>query len=150
RFGFDARALSKADATRLAEHFAALLRSLLARPDAPVGTREVLPPAERQRILQGFNDTSVEYNDRRGFADRIEEVATRTPNAVALSYRSARLTYAELDSTANQLAQHLIGIGVRTGDAVGLFLPRSIEAAVATLAILRTGAAVVPLDPADN
>jgi amino acid adenylation domain-containing protein len=150
RFGYDSRALSKSDATRLAEHFATLLTSLLARPDAPVNTRELLPPAERQRILLGFNDTAVEYTDLRGFADRIEEVAARTPTAVALSARSTQLTYAELDSTANQLAQYLIGIGVVTGDAVGLFLPRSIEAAVATLAILRTGAAVVPLDPADN
>ncbi|WDR98030.1 amino acid adenylation domain-containing protein [Burkholderia ambifaria] len=71
----------------------------------------------------------------------------RAPDAIALIGGDRRLTYAELDRSANRLARHLIDRGVQAHDRVLLCLPRSIDAVIAMLAIIKTGAAFVPVDP---
>ncbi|WP_244207073.1 non-ribosomal peptide synthetase, partial [Caballeronia pedi] len=71
----------------------------------------------------------------------------RTPNAIALVFEDASLTYAQLNARANQLAHHLIAFGVRPEDRVALCMERSIGMVVALMAILKAGAAYVPLDP---
>src|SRR5262245_11466964 len=75
-----------------------------------------------------------------------EQSAERTPNQTALVCGRDRLTYTELDHRANRLAHHLIARGVRPGSRVGLLVERSVEAYAALLAILKCGAAFVPLD----
>ena len=76
-----------------------------------------------------------------------ESQAKARANHMALVCGSERLDYGELERRANQLARFLRGSGVKTGDCVGLLLPRSIDVYVALLAILKAGAAYVPLDP---
>ncbi|HEU0302771.1 MAG TPA: amino acid adenylation domain-containing protein, partial [Longimicrobium sp.] len=76
------------------------------------------------------------------------EHASATPDAVALVYRGQAMTYGELDARSGALARRLVAAGVKAGDRVGMALQRSLEAPVATLAILRAGASYVPLDPA--
>jgi amino acid adenylation domain-containing protein/non-ribosomal peptide synthase protein (TIGR01720 family) len=71
----------------------------------------------------------------------------RTPNAAALSYGERSWTYRELDEAANQLAHRLAGFGVGPGERVALLFPRSAEAIIAILAVLKTGAAYLPIDP---
>src|SRR5262245_15484017 len=75
-----------------------------------------------------------------------EQSADRTPEQIALVCGGEHLTYVELDQRANRLAHHLIARGVRPGSRVGLLVDRSVEAYAALLAILKCGAAVVPLD----
>nr|AGS49329.1 long-chain-fatty-acid--CoA ligase [uncultured bacterium esnapd2] len=75
-----------------------------------------------------------------------EEVARRTPDAIAVTFGSEKLTYRELDRRANQMARSLVGRGVRRGDFVAIQLPRSIDLVVALLGVLKAGAAYVPLD----
>ena len=77
----------------------------------------------------------------------VEQVA-RTPEAVALSDGQRSWTYTELDQAANRLAHHLVGVGARPGQSVALMFSRSAEAIVAILAVLKTGAAYLPIDPA--
>ncbi|WP_375488158.1 AMP-binding protein, partial [uncultured Mycobacterium sp.] len=72
----------------------------------------------------------------------------RSPEAVALSCRGRSMTYRELDEAANRLAHLLVGQGVGPGERVALLLSRSAEAIVAILAVLKSGAAYVPIDPA--
>ncbi len=78
----------------------------------------------------------------------VEQQAARTPARIALRCGVAQLTYLELDQRANQLARHLYACGVRPGALVGVCLPRTPDLAAALLAILKVGAAYVPLDPA--
>ncbi|MGE2692958.1 AMP-binding protein, partial [Mycolicibacterium pulveris] len=73
---------------------------------------------------------------------------SRTPDAGAVSLGDSALTYRELDEASNRLARLLIDRGVRPGQRVGLLFPRSVEAVVAILGVLKTGAAYVPVDPA--
>ncbi|HSP76882.1 MAG TPA: amino acid adenylation domain-containing protein, partial [Myxococcaceae bacterium] len=77
-----------------------------------------------------------------------EAQVARTPDAVALEFEGARLTYRELEARANQLAHHLSARGLSPGARVGLFMERSLEMVVGMLGILKAGAAYVPLDPA--
>ena len=76
-----------------------------------------------------------------------EQVA-RTPEAVAVSFEGRSLTYRELDEAANRLAHLLAGQGAGPGQCVALLFTRSVEAIVAILAVLKTGAAYLPIDPA--
>ncbi|MFJ8005310.1 non-ribosomal peptide synthetase, partial [Streptomyces fagopyri] len=105
---------------------------------------DVLPDAERHTMLTEWNDTSAEV--LRGslpelFRARVED----TPDAIAVAFGSVHVTYAELDARANRLAHRLIGLGVAPDTPVALFLERSVELVVATLAVLKAGAAYLPL-----
>jgi non-ribosomal peptide synthetase-like protein len=79
--------------------------------------------------------------------ERFERQAQSTPQAIALVCGATELTYRELDNRANQLAHFLQGRGIGRGDCIGLLLPRSSELYIAILAILKSGAAYVPLEP---
>ena len=79
--------------------------------------------------------------------ERFEEQATVTPDAVAVLFENQELTYVQLNERVNCLAHHLIRLGVRRGTLVGLCMERSVEVVVGLLAILKAGAAYVPLDP---
>ena len=79
---------------------------------------------------------------------RFAEQVTRTPDAVALSFDGRQMSYGELDDASDRLAQSLIAQGAQAGRAVALLLPRSSDAVVAILAVLKTGAAYLPIDPA--
>ncbi len=81
------------------------------------------------------------------FVTLFETQVARDPSAAALVYRDESLTYRELNRRANQLARHLIHLGVAPETLVGIHLPRSLEAIVSVLAVLKAGAAHVPLDP---
>src|SRR6185295_3325219 len=76
------------------------------------------------------------------------EQAARTPTAVALTFGDESVDYAELDARANRLAHRLAKLGARPDALVGLCVDRSIETVVGILAILKAGAAYLPLDPA--
>src|SRR5262249_33720369 len=76
-----------------------------------------------------------------------EHQADAHPDRTALICADQRLTYGELEKRANQLAGFLRGRGIKRGDCVGLWLPRSLDAYVALVAVLKAGAVYVPLDP---
>ncbi|WP_265569140.1 non-ribosomal peptide synthetase, partial [Streptomyces hygroscopicus] len=135
-----------ASAVRLAERLARVVEQLTAAPQARVSTVDVLGTAERDRLLTAWNDTAAEAEPALvpvQFASHVE----RTPDAVAVVYEGAELTYAELDARANRLARRLTALGVGAESVVGLCLPRGIDIVVAILAVWKAGGAYVPLDP---
>ncbi|MBW5481626.1 non-ribosomal peptide synthetase [Streptomyces bambusae] len=133
-------------AQALADRLVRLVADLVADPDRPLSTVDVLDPEERHQVLDGWNDTSREYP-----ADTLprlfEAQAARTPDATALVFRDVRLSYAALNGWANRLARQLVADGVRPEQAVAVRLPRSAEHIVALLAVMKAGAVYLPVDP---
>ncbi|MBC3502493.1 non-ribosomal peptide synthase/polyketide synthase [Pseudomonas sp. SWRI59] len=125
-----------------------LLQALTQTPDKPVDTLSILDPAARRQVLEAFNTTARDYP--KGFTVHalVEAQAARTPQAAALVQDGQVLSYGELNRSANRLAHHLIERGVKVGDRVALCLPRTLERVLALLAVLKAGAAYVPIDPA--
>ena len=76
-----------------------------------------------------------------------EEQARRTPDSIAIVFADSHLTYQELNTRANQLAHHLLDLGVKPGTLVGVYIERSLEMVIALLGILKAGGSYVPLDP---
>ncbi|HLG69967.1 MAG TPA: amino acid adenylation domain-containing protein, partial [Chloroflexota bacterium] len=107
----------------------------------------LLTDDERQQLAR-WNDTAADYELDVSLTDLFERQAERTPGGVALACGEERLTYVALNERANRLARHLRRRGVCPGALVGLSLGRSPDMVVALLAVLKAGAAYVPLDPA--
>jgi amino acid adenylation domain-containing protein len=147
-FEYNTDLFDRATIERMLAHFGALLEALAADPELPISQFTLLGKLERQRLLEGWNATSAEIDERTVHARFEAQVAT-TPSAVALvaSENDEALTYAELDQRANRLAHHLIESGVAPGELVGLCLERTPDLLVSMLAINKAGAAYVPLDP---
>ncbi|MCX4809470.1 non-ribosomal peptide synthase/polyketide synthase [Streptomyces sp. NBC_01239] len=133
-------------------HYGTLLADAVARPDTPVADLELLGADERHRILHGWNDTAHDVPALtwpRMFAD---QVAAR-PDETALIHEDVRLTYAELDARAAKLAHALVARGAGPEQVVALAVPRSADMIVAEVAVLKSGAAYLPVDtdyPADR
>ncbi|MCY1022339.1 non-ribosomal peptide synthetase [Pyxidicoccus sp. MSG2] len=138
----------EATIARMAARYVRLLESAVARPEQRVSELPLLSEAERHQLLVEWNDTQTEYPCDACIHGLFEAQAARTPDAVAVEFEGARLTYAELNGRANQLARYLRRRGVVAGTRVGLCAGRSLELVVATLAILKAGGAYVPLDSA--
>ncbi|MEV5598620.1 amino acid adenylation domain-containing protein [Streptomyces sp. NPDC052496] len=138
------------DAATTAAHqrrFLALLDTLAGiDPEQPVGGIDLLPAAERRRVTTGWNDTarSVPVTTLPAL---FEEQARRTPAATALVCGATTLSYAALNSRANRLAHALIARGAGPEAYVALALPRTADHLAGLLAVLKTGAAYVPVDP---
>ena len=131
---------------RMLGHWQNLLESIVTGPQKRIGELGMLSKAERRQVLEEWNRTEVKY--RHICVHRmVEEHAAKTPTAVAVEYEDQRLSYAELNQRANQLAHHLRKMGAGTEALVGICVERSLEMTIGVLAILKTGAAYVPLDP---
>jgi amino acid adenylation domain-containing protein len=133
---------------RLLDHLTTALDRGLAAPDTPVADLDVLPPAERHRLLHGANDTAVARRAE-PLHRTVEAVAAATPDATAvLDHDGTTLTYRQLDAAAERLAQRLRHHGVGAETAVGVCLPRGAHLVTALLATWKAGGIHVPLDPA--
>lgn len=132
---------------QLLNHWEQLLVGLTTQPDHPVLQLPLLTQQEHYQIIHEWNDTVVDYGPPQMTHDLIAQQVAKTPNAVALIYEQEQLTYAQLNERANQLAHHLISLGVQPDTLVALLMERSVEMVVAILAVLKAGGAYVPIDP---
>nr|WP_309731460.1 amino acid adenylation domain-containing protein [Chamaesiphon sp. OTE_75_metabat_556] len=132
---------------RMMQHFGTLLAAIVANPQQSVALLPLLTAPERQQLLQEWNDTHTEALFDKCIHQLVEAQVQRTPDAVAVVFESQQLTYAELNSRANQLAHYLQSQGVTAEVIVGICVDRSVDMIVALLGILKAGGAYVPLDP---
>ncbi|WNM31438.1 amino acid adenylation domain-containing protein [Streptomyces sp. Li-HN-5-11] len=135
-----------ASADSLAERLVRVLGQLVEDPSAPVSTVEVLDAAERERVLAQWGGTAAEEPSV-FLPELFEAQVARTPEATAVVFEGEALSYAGLEARANRLARHLIGRGVRPESVVGVCLERGADLVVSLLAVLKTGAAYLPVDP---
>ncbi|HEV3041225.1 MAG TPA: amino acid adenylation domain-containing protein [Candidatus Angelobacter sp.] len=132
---------------RMASHWQQVLHTLVAKPDLPISRLSLLTSNERSQLLNTWNATETQYQQL-GLAPQLfEEQARNSPLAIAVEFEDRQLTYAELNSQANQLARYLQKAGVGPETLVGVCMERSTELVVSLLAIIKAGAAYVPLDP---
>ena len=149
RVEFDTDVFDTASIETLIERFNRVLAEMTADPGRRLSTVDVLGGTERAR-LERWGNRSV-LTAPGGVPGSIPAVfatqVARAPEAVALTAGDLSMTYRELDKASNRLAHTLIDRGVGPGQRVALLLPRSAEAIVAIFAVLKTGAAYVPIDP---
>jgi len=131
---------------QFAARYAAFLTEAAARPTLPIHRMAMLPDADRRRVIEEFNETDIDLGPATTLHHLVLEQTARTPSACAVREGEAQVTYEALQQRSARLARRLRGLGIGRGDRVGIALPRSIDATVAMLAVLRSGAAWVPLD----
>jgi amino acid adenylation domain-containing protein len=146
-FEYNTDLLDACTVERLGCNFENLLTDILANHDKPVPDLRIIGDAERTQLLAAFNKPA-DVHAERACVHRVFEVqARRTPEAVAVLFDDVTVTYADLDSRANRLAACLHDLGAGRGTLVGILLERSVDMLVAMLAVLKAGAAYVPMDP---
>jgi amino acid adenylation domain-containing protein/non-ribosomal peptide synthase protein (TIGR01720 family) len=138
----------RATVLRFYRHFESLIAAVLADPERPAGALPLLSPVERHQMLAEWNDVPA-AESRTICAHRwVEEQVARSPESLAAVFAGRRLTYRELNATANRWAHGLRRRGVGPESLVGICVERSLDMVVAALAVLKAGGAIVALDPA--
>jgi non-ribosomal peptide synthetase component F len=140
---------------RMLGHYQRLLESIVTNSNQQLSELSLLTEAEQYQLLVEFNQTqsfSTIPNPKSQIEQCIHQLfevqVERTPDAVAVVFEAEQLTYRELNQRANQLAHYLVSLGVKPEVLVGICVERSLKMVIALLAILKAGAAYVPLDPA--
>jgi hypothetical protein len=144
---YDGRRYEADTVQRLLGHLERVFEGMVADPEQRVWQVPLLTESERQQVLVAWNDTQTEYPRDQCVHQLFEAQAAKQPEAVAVVFGEAHLSYGELNRRANQLAHHLQALGVGPGVLVGVYLERSVEMMVGLLGILKAGGAYVPLDP---
>ncbi|MGW3046328.1 non-ribosomal peptide synthetase, partial [Kitasatospora sp. NPDC001159] len=144
--GYATDLFEAATAADLARRFVRVLSAVAADPHQPVARVELLTPTERQRILSEWNATQAELPEAT-LPQLFEAQAARTPAAAAVVFEGRSLSYGELNARANRLARQLRVHGAGPEARVAVALERSEALVVALLAVLKTGAAYLPVDP---
>ncbi len=129
------------------QHYEIVLRAIVKNVGLAVGKISLLSTDEQRRLTKDWNATDRQIGDWTSVHQRFDEQAGRCPDAVAVVFNDQTLTYAQLNSRANQLAHHLISLGVKPGVLVGVMMDRSVDLMVVLLGILKAGGAYAPLDP---
>jgi amino acid adenylation domain-containing protein len=132
---------------RMARAFRVLLAAAAENANRPIYELPLMEALDRKQLLVDFNSTKKAYSDEICVHQLVEAQVERTPLAVALSYNDEQLTYAQLNERSNQLAHYFRTVGVGPESAVAVCMERSLDLIVSVLAILKSGAAYVPVDP---
>lgn len=128
-------------------HYINLLREIQNNPDIAIKDISVFSKTEKEQLLYGFNDTKMDYSSDKTISELFEKQVEKTPDTTALIFGDISFTYSELNEKANQLAHYLRSDGIKNGNIVGIMLNRSPELIISMLAILKSGAAYLPIDP---
>src|SRR5207249_4773373 len=133
---------------RMTRQFLVLLEGIVANPDERIGNLALLTQPERKQLIVEWNRTDAPYPRETPLHKLFEAQAELTPDATAVLCGDERLTYGELNRSANQLAHYLQSLGVGPEVMVAVCLERSLRTPIVLLGILKAGGAYLPLDPA--
>ncbi len=143
---FNTDLFAPATIERMIGHFQELLAGIVADSDQPIASLPLLIATEREQILREWNRSAADPAP--GCVHHLLEAQVcRSPDAVALIHNDVQVTYSALNRRANQLAHYLRSLGLGPDRAAALLMPRSLELVLAVLAVLKAGAAYVPIDP---
>jgi amino acid adenylation domain-containing protein len=137
----------RATIRRLLAHFSAVVEAGLAAPDRPIGAIPMVSGAERRTLLVDWNRTAHDVDRTVCVHELFERQVRQRPDAVAVVHGARTLTYRELNAHANRIARRLRAAGIGHGARAGICLDASPLWVAAVFAVLKAGAAYVPLDP---
>jgi amino acid adenylation domain-containing protein len=144
---YDANVLSDEQVEAIGGYYASTLEAIAGDPTAGYAMFSPLSRAERELLLRGWNDTGSGPTSDNCLHQLFEAQVKQSPEQLALVFADEQLTYRELNRRANQMARYLQMLGVQTESAVGIYLERSVEMAIAVLAVLKAGGVYIPVDP---
>ncbi|MDI3288328.1 non-ribosomal peptide synthetase [Polyangium sp. 15x6] len=147
RIEYNADLFERSSAARMAERYVRLLEAIARSPSTQIGDIELMSAEERRRVLFEWNETDADYPRDTAVGAVFSAEARKHQDAIAILEGEQTLTYGELERRTNRLAHRLLALGVAQEERVGVCLERSTAFVVTVLAILKAGAAYVPLDP---
>ncbi|MCW8061226.1 amino acid adenylation domain-containing protein, partial [Agrobacterium tumefaciens] len=147
KWSWDGQRIDAYTIGQLEEHYRNLLAAFTTADRGFIDQLAMLGRDEERSLVADWNETATSFDPVRYVHERIAAQAERTPDDVAIRHGGEHLTYRELEERANRLARHLQEHGARPDTIIGLCLERSADMIVGLLAILKTGAAYLPLDP---
>ncbi|WP_053760714.1 non-ribosomal peptide synthetase [Streptomyces sp. AS58] len=142
---YDAAQFTQDQMRRIHGCYVSVLGEMAARPESG-HHRAVLVPEDERRMVRQWNDT-IQPVPKAMLPELFEAQVERTPDATALVFEGTELSYQGLDERANRMARLLTGLGAGPEQFVAVALPRSVDLVVAVLAVLKSGAAYLPIDP---
>lgn len=146
-FEYDASLFEHTSVAGWVSCFATLVEAFANQPAAPICSLPIISQVAREKIVQRSAGPQVQLaSDGLTLPEIFEQQARLTPEAIALQFEDVSMSYAQLDQASNQLARLLIEHGIGTGDVVAMLLDRSVQMIVSVLAIVKAGAAYLPLD----
>ncbi|NPC94147.1 amino acid adenylation domain-containing protein [Bacillus sp. WMMC1349] len=145
---YNAKLFKEDTVYRMSEHFKRVIEQMVYTPLKKVTEIEILTEKEKELILYGFNNKTVNYDQHLTVDQFFENQVEKTPNAVAIICGDRKITYKVLNEKANQLARILRNKGVRPEQFVGLIVERDIELIIGMLGVLKAGGCYIPVDPA--
>ena len=132
----------------LIKHLESFLSKAISNPKQEINHIDYLSKEEKHQLLYEFNDTKADYPKDKTIIDLFVEQVKRTPSNIAVVFENTELTYKKLDVLSNQLANYLLTIDdIEVEDLIGVQLERSEWLIISLLAVMKTGAAYVPIDP---
>ena len=127
--------------------FLYIINQVLENNDITLNEIEIVTPDEKEKILYDFNNTSADYPRDKTITQLFEEQVDKTPDNIAVVFENQKLTYRELNERANSLANYLRSKKIGRNDIVGIMVNRSLEMIISILAVLKSGACYIPIDP---
>lgn len=127
--------------------FLYIINQVLENNDITLNEIEIVTPDEKKKILYDFNNTSADYPRDKTITQLFEEQVEKTPDNIAVVFEDQKLTYRELNERANSLASYLRSKKIGRNDIVGIMVNRSLEMIISILAVLKSGACYIPIDP---
>jgi non-ribosomal peptide synthetase component F len=144
---FDASLFKSGTVRTWLAQFVRLTELLVKQSQAPLAEMTLINASQRKKVVVSFNDTERAYKQIT-LVELFERQAAKTPDAIGVMFGQTLVSYGELDARANRLARYLAGRGIGAEDVVAIVMDRSIDMLVSLLAVLKAGAAYLPMDPA--
>ncbi|MCR8937086.1 non-ribosomal peptide synthase/polyketide synthase [Brevibacillus laterosporus] len=147
KFSYNAKVYDSVFVTRMQDHLKNIVAQVINHPDVLLKDIPILTEQEKQQLVVEYNNTASDYPRTKTIYELFEEQAAKTPHQVAAVCLEKQLTYQELNESSNQLAHFLREKGVTADSVVSIMAEHSLELVVGILAILKSGATYLPIDP---
>lgn len=146
-YDYQTQLYSSKDIEKIHARILHIIHQVIKNTDILLQDISIVTKHEKQKLVYTFNETNLDYVKNKYIIEYFEDIVKTKPNYPALIFNHSRLTYKQLNEKANSLAYQLRKKGLKNNDIVGILVPRSFEMMIAILAVLKSGASYIPIDP---